>query len=133
MVAYVGFNFGLVPSLTTVTSFGLFVLLGNALTPAVAFTSIMLFNILQGPISMVPMVLQFYTELQNSSSRLEAFLLAEERDAGTDDTSSVWRWDPDDNTHPTALQISNGAFRWREGKAPKEEANPGLSHHPGHR
>lgn len=46
-----------IPVLVTVTSFGMFTLLGGELTPARAFTSLSLFSVLRYPLNMLPNLL----------------------------------------------------------------------------
>lgn len=46
-----------IPVLVTVTSFGMFTLLGGELTPARAFTSLSLFSVLRFPLNMLPNLL----------------------------------------------------------------------------
>ena len=46
-----------IPVLVTVTSFGMFTLLGGKLTPARAFTSLSLFAVLRFPLNMLPNLL----------------------------------------------------------------------------
>jgi hypothetical protein len=46
-----------IPVLVTVTSFGMFTLLGGELTPARAFTSLSLFSVLRFPLNMLPKLL----------------------------------------------------------------------------
>jgi len=46
-----------IPVLVTVTTFGIFALLGGELTPARAFTSLSLFAVLRFPLNMLPNLL----------------------------------------------------------------------------
>jgi hypothetical protein len=53
-----------IPVVVTVTSFGLFTLLGENLTPARAFTSLSLFTVLRVPLNMLPNLLSQVCLLQ---------------------------------------------------------------------
>ena len=66
------------PTMISVMSFGLFTWFGGQLTVAKAFTSISLFNILEAPVSLGPMIIQYMLELRISMTRLMDFMLADE-------------------------------------------------------
>jgi ATP-binding cassette subfamily C (CFTR/MRP) protein 1 len=63
-----------VPVFVSVASFGVFVALGNNLTPSIAFTSIALFNILRFPVAYFPQLVTSTLEAQISCQRIQAFL-----------------------------------------------------------
>lgn len=52
-----GFILNSIPVVVTVTSFGVFTLLGGDLTPARAFTSLSLFAVLRFPLFMLPNII----------------------------------------------------------------------------
>ncbi|XP_062162854.1 ABC transporter C family member 12-like isoform X2 [Alnus glutinosa] len=68
-----------IPVVVTVTSFGLFTLLGGNLTPARAFTSLSLFTVLRFPLNMLPNLLSQVVNANVSLQRLEELFLAEEK------------------------------------------------------
>ena len=125
LVSVVGFLMGLVPPLTTVFGLGLYAMMGHPLTPARAFTSILLFNILQQPISMIPMVVQYLGEVSNSFGRLDRFLGAQERQLTVcTGQNGSWKWlvsEPAVGDQIAVQVVGPASFRWREGRAPKEE------------
>jgi ATP-binding cassette, subfamily C (CFTR/MRP), member 1 len=70
---------GLTPLMVTLTTFGLYVYLGNQLEVASALTSLALFEILRFPLFMLPQVINNTVEAMVSLRRLQSFLLAEEQ------------------------------------------------------
>jgi ABC-type multidrug transport system fused ATPase/permease subunit len=69
---------GLTPLLVTLTTFGLYVYLGNQLEVASALTALALFEILRFPLFMLPQVINSTVEAMVSMKRLQSFLLSEE-------------------------------------------------------
>lgn len=69
---------GLTPLLVTLTTFGLYVYLGNQLEVASALTALALFEILRFPLFMLPQVINNTVEAMVSLKRLQSFLLAED-------------------------------------------------------
>ncbi|ESW20774.1 hypothetical protein PHAVU_005G013500 [Phaseolus vulgaris] len=102
-----------IPVLVTVTTFGIFTLLGGELTPARAFTSLSLFAVLRFPLNMLPNLLSQVANAHVSLQRLEELFLAEERNL---------QQNPPIETGLPAISIENGYFSWD----PKEE-KPTLS------
>ncbi|XP_052179623.1 ABC transporter C family member 12-like isoform X3 [Diospyros lotus] len=92
-----------IPVLVTVTSFGMFTLLGGDLTPSRAFTSLSLFAVLRFPLNMLPNLITQVANVNVSLQRLEELLLAEERILL-----------PNPPLEPTlpAISIKNGYFSW---------------------
>ena len=66
------------PTLISVSSFAIYTLLDNELTAAKAFTALSLFNILTGPVQVMPMVVMAISEVSVSMERIRSFMLAEE-------------------------------------------------------
>lgn len=96
------FIWSLAPFLVALASFMTFVLMGNTLTPEIAFASIALFNILRMPMAMLPMVIQLVMIALVSIKRLNKFMNLEELD-------------PESVTNkpsPNALEIIDGEFSW---------------------
>jgi ATP-binding cassette subfamily C (CFTR/MRP) protein 10 len=60
----------------SLSTFGLFALLGRQLSPAIVFTSLALFNVLLAPLNSFPWVINGVVEALVSLRRLEGFLLA---------------------------------------------------------
>nr|XP_027190431.1 ABC transporter C family member 12-like isoform X3 [Cicer arietinum] len=92
-----------IPVLVTVTSFGMFALLGRELTPARAFTSLSLFSVLRFPLSTLPSVLSKVANANVSLQRLEELFLAEERNL---------KQNPPIVPGLPAISIKNGYFSW---------------------
>ena len=66
-----------VPTIVPMASFSAYLLLGNDLSSAEAFTAIALFNILRYPLFLLPQLLQQVTQARVSLARLQDFMLAE--------------------------------------------------------
>nr|XP_025681032.1 ABC transporter C family member 12 isoform X4 [Arachis hypogaea] len=92
-----------IPVLVTVTSFGMFTLLGGELTPARAFTSLSLFTVLRFPLNMLPNLLSQVANANVSLQRLEELFLAEERNL---------KQNPPLVPGLPAISIKNGNFSW---------------------
>ncbi|KAG2688836.1 hypothetical protein I3760_09G112600 [Carya illinoinensis] len=92
-----------IPVVVTVTSFGLFTLLGGHLTPARAFTSLSLFSVLRFPLNMLPNLLSQVVNANVSLQRLEELFLAEER---------VLLPNPPLEPVLPAISIKDGYFSW---------------------
>lgn len=93
------------PLMMSILVFGLYAGLYSDFDPAKAFMVLSLFNLLLIPLRMITMVLMFYLNAKASMSRIEFFLMCEERE---DDV--VIREDP---SQPTgSLSIANGNFSW---------------------
>ncbi|XP_027340342.1 ABC transporter C family member 12-like isoform X3 [Abrus precatorius] len=92
-----------IPVLVTVTTFGIFTLLGGELTPARAFTSLSLFTVLRFPLNMLPSLLSQVASANVSLQRLEELLLAEERNL---------QQNPPIEPGLPAITIKNGYFSW---------------------
>ena len=67
-------SFFVVPTLATVVVLSLYAGLGNALTPSVAFSAIVLFNLLAVPFGLLPIAVSSYVESWVSIKRIQAFL-----------------------------------------------------------
>ncbi|XP_057458600.1 ABC transporter C family member 12-like isoform X2 [Lotus japonicus] len=91
------------PVLVTVTTFGMFTLLGGELTPSRAFTSLSLFSVLRFPLYMLPSLLSQIANAKVSLQRLEELFLAEERNL---------KQNPPIVPGLPAISISNGYFSW---------------------
>jgi len=68
----------IVPTLVSISSFAVYVMLGNELTAAIAFTSLALFNILRFPLALLPMSVASALEAGLSLERIRSFLVAPE-------------------------------------------------------
>lgn len=68
------------PLMISILVFGLYSALYDDFTPAKAFMVLSLFNLLLIPLRMVTMVLMFYLNAKASMTRIEFFLISEERD-----------------------------------------------------
>ncbi|KAL2337305.1 hypothetical protein Fmac_011751 [Flemingia macrophylla] len=92
-----------IPVLVTVTTFGMFTLLGGELTPARAFTSLSLFSVLRFPLNMLPNLLSQVANANVSLQRLEELFLAEERNL---------KQNPPIEPGLPAISVKNGSFSW---------------------
>jgi ATP-binding cassette, subfamily C (CFTR/MRP), member 1 len=60
-----------IPTLVTIATFAVYVLLGNELTAAIAFSALSLFAVLRFPLFQLPMVIQQLTRAGVAFRRLE--------------------------------------------------------------
>ncbi|KAJ0430942.1 putative ABC-type xenobiotic transporter [Helianthus annuus] len=92
-----------IPVVVIVVSFGLFTLLGGDLTPARAFTSLSLFDVLRFPLFMLPNTISQAVNAHVSLKHMEDLLLAEER---------LLLPNPPLEPGLPAISIRNGSFSW---------------------
>ncbi|XP_038978154.1 ABC transporter C family member 2-like isoform X1 [Phoenix dactylifera] len=107
LAAFNSFILNSIPVVVTVSSFGMYSLLGGDLTPAKAFTSLSLFSVLRFPLFMLPNVITQVVSANVSLKRLEELFLSEER---------ILLPNPPINPELPAISIRNGYFSW-ESKA----------------
>eukprot|EP00124_Ichthyophonus_hoferi_P005008 Ihof_evm1s639 gene=Ihof_evmTU1s639 len=98
------------PVLVALVTFTTYVLQGNTLTAEKAFVALALFNILQFPMFMLPMLVSSMVEVLVSLRRVARFLLAEEieQHAITQTTNK----EDCINGQWGDVMISNGTFQW---------------------
>ncbi|XP_037037473.1 multidrug resistance-associated protein 1-like isoform X2 [Bradysia coprophila] len=96
------FSWTITPFLVTMVSYIVFVLLGGVLTPNKAFVSITLFNILQFPMGVFPMMIAYVIQVAVSLKRINKFMNAEE--INPDNVTN--------NPSENALSIDEGNFTW---------------------
>ncbi|KAG6778677.1 hypothetical protein POTOM_015017 [Populus tomentosa] len=101
--AFNSFILNSIPVIVTLVSFGTFTLLGGDLTPAKAFTSLSLFQVLRSPLNMLPNLLSQVVNANISLQRLEELFLAEER---------ILAPNPPLKLGIPAISIENGNFLW---------------------
>eukprot|EP00931_Biecheleriopsis_adriatica_P029201 TRINITY_DN17370_c0_g1_i1.p1 TRINITY_DN17370_c0_g1~~TRINITY_DN17370_c0_g1_i1.p1 ORF type:complete len:1189 (+),score=219.29 TRINITY_DN17370_c0_g1_i1:514-3567(+) len=85
-------------------TFGAFVLLGGELSAGIVFSSLALFDLLQIPMNLFPITIQFLTEMSVSIGRIERLLLAEEIQSETPQEAAV-----SDNCRPKYIRAIAGA------------------------
>lgn len=68
------------PLMMSILIFGLYAALYNDFTPSKAYMVLSLFNLLLIPLRMVTMVLMLYLNAKASMTRIEFFLMSEERE-----------------------------------------------------
>ncbi|XP_020536049.1 ABC transporter C family member 2 isoform X2 [Jatropha curcas] len=107
--AFNSFILNSIPVVVTLVSFGTFTFLGGDLTPARAFTSLSLFQVLRFPLNMLPNLLSQVVTANVSLQRLEELLLAEER---------ILVPNPPLEPELPAISIKDGFFSW-DSKAEK--------------
>uniref|UniRef100_A0A6N2KZ94 ABC-type xenobiotic transporter n=1 Tax=Salix viminalis TaxID=40686 RepID=A0A6N2KZ94_SALVM len=101
--AFNSFILNNIPVIVTLVSFGTFTLLGGDLTPAKAFTSLSLFQVLRYPLNMLPHLLSQVVNANISLQRLEELFLAEERILAPNMPLKLGI---------PAISIENGNFLW---------------------
>ncbi|KAJ6725085.1 ATP-BINDING CASSETTE SUB-FAMILY C [Salix viminalis] len=103
LFAFNSFIVNSIPVVVTLVSFSTFTLLGGDLTPAKAFTSLSLFQVLRYPLNILPNLLSQVVNANISLQRLEELFLAEER---------VLSPNPPLEPGIPAISIENGNFSW---------------------
>ncbi|XP_073268598.1 ABC transporter C family member 12 isoform X5 [Populus alba] len=103
LFAFNSFMVNSIPVVVTLVSFGTFTSLGGDLTPAKAFTSLSLFQVLRYPLNMLPNLLSQVVNANISLQRLEELFLAEER---------ILAPNPPLEQGIPAISIENGNFSW---------------------
>ncbi|KAJ6885754.1 ABC transporter C family member 12-like isoform X4 [Populus alba x Populus x berolinensis] len=103
LFAFNNFMVNSIPVVVTLVSFGTFTSLGGDLTPAKAFTSLSLFQVLRYPLNMLPNLLSQVVNANISLQRLEELFLAEER---------ILAPNPPLEHGIPAISIENGNFSW---------------------
>lgn len=92
----------LTPFLVSLVSYVTFVLLGGELTPNIAFVSVTLFNILQFPMEVLPMMMAYIIQVYVSLKRINKFMNSEE----------INPHNVTNNPSDDALSIEKGTFTW---------------------
>ena len=114
---FTSYFWGATPTLVALCTFVLYTLVGNDLTAERAFTALALFNIIEFPMNMLPMIISAVIECKVSMKRLTKFLMAEELDTNAVQIRSF------DNHAPVAISIRDGSWTWE-----KESSKPTLEH-----
>ncbi|KAJ4839221.1 Multidrug resistance-associated protein 9 [Turnera subulata] len=107
--AFNSFIVNSIPAILTMVSFGTFTLLGGELTPARAFTSLSLFQVIQFPLSHLPNIISQFVNAKVSLQRLEELLICQERILAPNLPVELGL---------PAISIKNGNFSW-DSKEPK--------------
>jgi len=107
--------FSAFPLLLPLLTFGSYVLLGGKVSPELVFPSLALFDLLNAPMSMLPVGVTFMAQARVSAQRIEKLLLAEELDecrpAEDSDATDYVRGNA---SEPTPAELHNVAFRWAQ-------------------
>ncbi|KAL2016707.1 hypothetical protein VTK56DRAFT_3170 [Thermocarpiscus australiensis] len=90
------------PIFASMLSFITYSLTHHSLAPAQVFSSLALFNGLRMPLNMLPLVIGQVTDAWSSLSRIQEFLLAEEREE-----EAIFKPDA-----PNAVEMRNASFTW---------------------
>ena len=98
------FFWGATPTLVALTTFSTFSGTGHSLTPEIAFSSVVLFNIIRFPLNILPMVFTSLAEAWASMKRLEEYFLSDELD------SEAVSHEPMKEGCP--IRIRDASFRW---------------------
>ena len=102
------------PSIVSLATFMVYTLLGNALTPQIAFPALALINILRFPINAFPTVISSIVDSQVSIARLQTYFLSPDLDE-----SAV----EEDLGVPSAVRIIDGEFEWEFGRNTLKKIN----------
>lgn len=100
------------PVLVSSITFAAYVLLGHHLTPAIVFTSLSAFRIVQEPIRLVPELLAIVIQVEVSLGRIERFLKDDELDSCVEREENADR----------AIEMRDAALSWQ----PQERIKPTL-------
>lgn len=99
-----------IPVFATILSFVTYSLTGNALNPAVVFSSLTLFNLLRMPLMFLPLVSTTTADAHVALGRIQAMLNAEE--IAANDESADERLGDKDQANSSAVSIKMGDFAW---------------------
>ncbi|CUM68582.1 uncharacterized protein PRCAT00006309001 [Priceomyces carsonii] len=111
--AVINFSLTLAPTLVSCSTFAIFVLvLKKSLTTDIVFPALSLFNLLNFPLAVLPMVITNIIESQVSVDRLYKFLTADELQP-----DSVIRDSRTPSKNEPAVSIQNGTFLWSKVKS----------------
>lgn len=103
------------PIFASMLAFITYSLTDHGLAPAKVFSSLALFNGLRMPLNMLPLVIGQVTDAWSSLSRIQEFLLAEERD----DEAII---KPD---APDAIEVRDASFTWERTPTQENESTVG--------
>lgn len=103
------------PIFASMLSFITYSLTSHDLAPAEIFSSLALFNSLRMPLTMLPLVISQATDAWSSISRIQEFLLAEEREEDAAFSPHT----------PHAVEMRNASFTWERTPSHDEEATTG--------
>ncbi|KAH8825097.1 multidrug resistance-associated ABC transporter [Flagelloscypha sp. PMI_526] len=126
------------PTLISVISFFVYVMLGNTLTVGTAFTAIALFNMIRMPLNVLPTFLVQILQTRVALQRIAHYLQEEEVTAQVSSLKSEFssknHSDYDDDFLPgdepirtDGLGLENANLKWNEVKAPTEDKVLGIS------
>ena len=104
------------PIFSSMLAFITYSLTNHDLSPARVFSSLALFNGLRMPLNMLPLVIGQVTDAWSSVSRIQEFLLAEEREEEAD-------FDPD---APNAVEMRDASFTWERTPTQDPDATVGV-------
>jgi ABC-type multidrug transport system fused ATPase/permease subunit len=105
------------PVFASMLAFITYSLTNHNLAPAEVFSSLALFNGLRMPLNLLPMVIGQVTDAMSSLSRIQEFLLAEEREE-----EAIYKPDA-----PNAVEMQNASFTWERTPTQDSEATVGGS------
>lgn len=104
------------PIFASMLAFITYSLTRHDLAPAQVFSSLALFNGLRMPLNLLPLVIGQVTDAWSSLSRIQEFMLSEERD----DEEKF------DSDAPHAVQVKDGAFTWERTPTQDPDATVGV-------
>ena len=104
------------PIFASMLAFITYSLTSHDLAPAQVFSSLALFNGLRMPLNMLPLVIGQVTDAWSSMSRIQEFMLSEERD----DEEKF------DTSADHAVQVKDGSFTWERTPTQDPEATVGV-------
>lgn len=110
---FLNFVYNSLPIMVAVTTFAVYVLIGNSLTASKAFVALSLFGILRFPLGFFPDVIATCIQARVSVKRIEKFLDLEELDP-----NNVLRTSPTQLTSEM-IGVKSGVFGWNRKDAPK--------------
>jgi len=99
------------PILVTVGTFSIYFGIYGALSPAAAFTSLSLFNILRQPLIILPMLMSSLADVKIATKRISKFLLIPEIEQ-VKTLPKGQQDDPSGTVNKVGVIISNGKFFW---------------------
>eukprot|EP01119_Soliformovum_irregulare_P013131 TRINITY_DN3467_c0_g1_i1.p1 TRINITY_DN3467_c0_g1~~TRINITY_DN3467_c0_g1_i1.p1 ORF type:complete len:1423 (+),score=460.83 TRINITY_DN3467_c0_g1_i1:67-4335(+) len=103
------------PGFVNLATFSTFILTGHDLPPALAFTAVSFFTLMERPFVGLPLCINFFVDLSVSTKRITEFLLLDELDPDVVDRRPCH--------DGVAVAIDDGIFSWTEGNVTLDTIN----------
>ena len=100
------------PQLIGLTAFFVYTAAGNELTPAKAFTTLALFNVLRFPIGFIPILIRMCIEAGVSFNRINSLLSSNEAKFGENNNDEMAKDNNNNGNNSNMIVLDNCTFTW---------------------